>query len=187
MTNECDCFKKKAFKKENKDMTQIAIVSATSGNNLKLAGKLDEVAKKLSAKTVIVNLEDLNLPVYTPPAEENGIPEKAKELAKILINSQGMIFLGPEYNGSIPPIMNNAVAWVSRTGDDWRAAFNDKFAVVGTHSGGGGLKVCQAMRQQLEHVGCNVLARAIITNYSKELNPESADAIIGSLVELAKK
>lgn len=166
-------------------MTQIAIVSATSGNNLKLAGKLEEVAKSKGAKTVLINLEDLNLPVYTPPAEEEGIPAKAKELAKILIDSKGMIFLGPEYNGSIPPIMNNAVAWVSRTGDDWRGAFNNKFAVVGTHSGGGGLKVCQAMRTQLEHVGCNVLARNVLTNFSKELNPESADAIIGSLIELA--
>jgi len=168
-------------------MTQIAIVSATSGNNLKLAGKLEEVAKNKGATTVLINLEDLNLPVYTPPAEEEGIPEKAKELAKILIESQGMIFLAPEYNGSIPPITNNAVAWVSRTGDDWRGAFNNKFAVVGTHSGGGGLKVCQAMRAQLEHVGCNVLARNVITNYSKELNPESADAIIGTLIDLAGK
>ena len=168
-------------------MIQIAILSATSGNNLKLAGKLEVVAKNKGAQTALINLEDLNLPVYTPSAEEEGIPEKAKELAKLLIDRAGMSFVGPEYNGSIPPIINNAVAWVSRTGEDWRGAFNNKFAVVGTHSGGGGLKVCQAMRGQLEHVGCNVLARSIVTNYSKELNPESAEAIIGSLVELAKK
>ncbi len=168
-------------------MTQIAIVSATSGNNLKLAEKLQEVAKKLGANTVLVNLENYPMPVYTPVEEKQGVPGKAKELADILINSQGMIFCAPEYNGSIPPIVNNAIAWVSRTGDDWRGAFNNKVGVVGTHSGGGGLKVCQAMRQQLEHVGCNVLARPIITNYQKELNPESADDIVGSLIGLAGK
>ncbi|TNF02626.1 MAG: NADPH-dependent oxidoreductase [Deltaproteobacteria bacterium] len=168
-------------------MTQIAIISATSGNNLKLAKELQKVVTNAGAKPVLVNLEEYPMPVYTPPQEKSGVPEKAAELTEILSNSQGMIFCAPEYNGSIPPIVNNAIAWVSRTGSDWRGAFNDKVAVVGTHSGGGGLKVCQAMRQQLEHVGCTVLARPIITNNQKELNPESADTIVGLLIRLAGK
>lgn len=167
-------------------MSQITIISATSGNNLKLAATLDDIAKSKGAKTNFVNLEDMNLPLYTPSAEEDGIPKDARKLAEILIASGGMVLLAPEYNGSIPPIMSNAINWVSRTGDDWRGAFNNKFAVVGTHSGGGGLKVCQAMRQQLEHIGCNVLARNVVTNFQKELNPESANDIMSSLVELSK-
>ncbi|MCO4754404.1 MAG: NAD(P)H-dependent oxidoreductase [Bacteriovoracaceae bacterium] len=167
-------------------MSQITILSATSGNNLKLAATLDDIAKSKGAKTNFINLEDMNLPLYTPSAEEDGVPENAKKLAELLIASGGIVLLAPEYNGSIPPIMSNAINWVSRTGDDWRGAFNNKFAVVGTHSGGGGLKVCQAMRQQLEHVGCNVLARNVVTNFQKELNPESANDIMTSLVELSK-
>jgi hypothetical protein len=79
------------------------------------------------------------------------------------------------------------VAWVSRAGgENWRDAFNYKYAVVGTHSGGGGAKLVGAVRQQLEHLGTTVLARSIITNYQKELNPESAKTILGQLMDLSK-
>lgn len=166
-------------------MAQIAILTATSGNNLKLAGKLERVAKSLGADVVLINLEDLELPLYTPLKEEEGVPKNARRLTEALIKSGGMIWLAPEYNGSLPPIVNNAIAWVSRSGQDWREAFNNKFSIVGTHSGGGGLKVCQAMRQQLEHIGCNVLARNILTNNQKEFNAESAEAILKALIRLA--
>ena len=57
MTNPLVCFKKEVVFKECKDMTQIAIVSATSGNNLKLAGKLEEVAKKMGRYSKYTHLK----------------------------------------------------------------------------------------------------------------------------------
>jgi chromate reductase len=165
----------------------IAILSATKNNNFKLAQKLQEVLTELGGESKMIDLEELELPLYTPTGEANGIPERAQELTKTLIDAKGMIVIGPEYNGSIPPIVNNAIAWVSRSGgDDWRGAFNGKFAVVGTHSGGGGIKVVGAMRAQLEHLGTTVLARSVVTNYGKELNPDSAKAIMGQLLQYTK-
>jgi chromate reductase len=165
----------------------IKIISATSGNNLKLAGALEAVVKELGGTASIINLEELNLPLYTPPLEKEGMPEKAAWLTEQLTNSKGTVWLAPEYNGSLPPVVSNAVAWVSRAGgENWRDAFNYKYAVVGTHSGGGGAKLVGAVKQQLEHLGTTVLARSIITNYQKELNPESAKTILSQLMELSK-
>jgi len=164
----------------------IKILSATSGNNLKLANSLFAVCKELGADAEVINLEELNLPLYTPPAQKEGTPDKVAWLTEQLSSATGTVWLAPEYNGSIPPVVTNAIAWVSTTGgEDWRAAFNNKYAVVGTHSGGGGAKLAGAMRQQLEHLGTTVLARSIITNYQKELNPESANAILSQLIKLS--
>lgn len=168
-------------------MSNVVILSSTKGNNLKLSHQLIDVAKELSFECKLIELENYNLPLYTPSAEADGIPEDAKKITQEIINSKAIIALSPEYNGSIAPILINTIAWVSRSGsDDWRAAFNGKFAIVGTHSGGGGAKVCQAMRSQLEHLGCIVLPRQFVTNYSNPLKIDSAHEVLTQLKELIK-
>jgi chromate reductase, NAD(P)H dehydrogenase (quinone) len=157
---------------------KLTLLSTTSGNNLKLAHSIDEIATTLGYQTEVINIEAYNLPLYSPAEEKAGIPELAKELSSKLESSQAFVMLAPEYNGSIPAVLINAVSWVSRSGDNWRQAFNGKIAVVGTHSGGGGLKVTQAMRAQLEHLGTMVHPRPIITNGGKTLNPESVKTIL---------
>lgn len=158
------------------------IVSATKNNNYKLAQELKNTADAIGMKTELICLEDFDLPVYTPTLEEKGVPENAKILTELFTRASGLVFCAPEYNGSMPPIVNNAIAWISRSGnEDWRAAFNGKPSVVATHSGGGGLKVTQSMRAQLEHLGSVVLPRPVVTNFSKPLNLDSARAIMGQL------
>ncbi len=157
-------------------------ISATKNNNLELAKDLYELAKTLKMPAKLICLEDFVLPIYTPSAEEGGIPPAALELVEIFNEASSLILCAPEYNGSTPPIVVNAIAWISRSGsDDWRGAFNEKPAIVATHSGGGGLKVTQTMRAQLEHLGAIVLPRPIITNFQKKLNPDSASAILKQL------
>jgi NAD(P)H-dependent FMN reductase len=83
--------------------------------------------------------------------------------------------------------MSNAIAWISRAGgEDWRNAFNGKYAAVATHSGGGGQKVLSAMRSQLQHLGTTVLARELLTHYQKALNPDSAKAVLEQLLSLSE-
>lgn len=157
---------------------KVTIFSSTSNNNLKLANQLKDLLIEKKAEVELFDLEAQTLPLYSPTEEKKAIPELAEKFAKSLIDSQGLILIAPEYNGSIPPNVTNMVAWVSRTGDDWKAAFNQKFAIVATHSGGGGLKVVEAMRRQLEHVGSVVLPRSIVTNYSKPAKEESLHQIL---------
>ncbi|MBT7609179.1 MAG: NAD(P)H-dependent oxidoreductase [Bacteriovoracaceae bacterium] len=157
---------------------KLTLLSTTSGNNLNLANSINSIANDLGYFTEIISLESYNLPLYNPATEKSGIPEGAKELSLKLENSEAFIMLAPEYNGSIPPVLINTISWISRSGDNWRQAFNGKIAVVGTHSGGGGFKVTQAMRTQLEHLGTMVHPRPIITNKGKTMNPNSVKAIL---------
>ena len=169
-------------------MPHFLFLSATNGSNLQLAVLLTGFAEEAGAATDIVRLEDLAMPLFTPSKKEaNGVPDAATTLTQQFLKTDAIILLAPEYNGSIPPVITTAIAWMSVAGDDFRTAFNGRFAVVGTHSGGGGFKVVEAMRSQLNHLGMIVLARTFQTNFGKQQNPDSAKAIFKQLVELTSK
>ena len=160
-------------------MSKIGILLASSNNNLKLALKLEELAKEQGIQTELINLVDLQLPLYSTVEEEkNGIPDIAKELASKILSLNAFIVVAPEYNGVMPPVLNNAMSWTSRATKDWRDAFNEKIVGLATHSGGGGQKGLQAMRIQFQHLGANILARELLTTYEKPLNEEAAKNMI---------
>jgi NAD(P)H-dependent FMN reductase len=168
-------------------MSKIGILVASSNNNQKLGLKLQELALEQNCETELINLVDLRLPLYsTIEEEENGIPEAVLDLATKILDLQSFIIVAPEYNGVMPPVLNNAMAWTSRATKDWRDAFNDKIVGLATHSGGGGAKGLQAMRIQFQHLGANILARELLTTYEKQLNEEAAVGMINQLVKLSK-
>ena len=168
-------------------MTKIGILIASSNNNQKLGLKLQELALKEGCEVELINLVDLRLPLYsTVEEEENGIPETVLDLATKILELKAFIIVAPEYNGVMPPVLKNAMAWTSRATKDWRDAFNEKIVGLATHSGGGGAKGLQAMRIQFQHLGANILAREILTTYEKPLNEETAIGMIKSLKRLSK-
>ncbi|MCP4970337.1 MAG: NAD(P)H-dependent oxidoreductase [Arcobacter sp.] len=169
-------------------MSKIGILVASSNNNLKLANKLKNIADELNVQTELINLVDLNLPLYnTIEEEKNGIPSNAKDLAQKILSLKAFIIVAPEYNGVMPAVLNNAMSWTSRATENWRDAFNEKLVGLATHSGGGGTKVLQAMRIQFQHLGANILARELLTTYEKPLNEDSAKNMIEQLDKLSKK
>lgn len=164
---------------------KISIIVASNNKNLELAHQLNKIAIEMGQQTQIIDLIEEDLPLYTPKIQaQSGIPDKVQSLSQTLINTEGMIFVAPEYNGGIPPILTNAIAWLSVSGDDWRRCFNSKPAMIATHSGGGGQYVLLAMRSQLSYIGMNVVGRQIITNYQKSLNLDSAREVISQLVAM---
>ena len=168
-------------------MAKIGILVASSNNNQKLGLKLKELALSQNYEVELINLVDLRLPLYsTVEEEENGIPETVLDLATKILELKAFIIVAPEYNGVMPPVLNNAMAWTSRATKDWRDAFNEKIVGLATHSGGGGAKGLQAMRIQFQHLGANILAREILTTYEKPLNEETAIGMIKSLKRLSK-
>jgi len=161
-------------------MKKILIISATNRSNLELANQIAAQAPA-DVQTSVVVLEKMDIPLYTPDLEANGVPADAVKLMEQLQSHGAFILVAPEYNGSMPPVVNNAIAWVSRASKEWRASFQGKFAVVATMSGGGGQKVVEAMRKQLEHLGTTVHAHALVCSGQKPLNPESAKKIMADI------
>lgn len=84
----------------------------------------------------------------------------------------------------MPPVLSNALTWVSVKSKNWRDAFNGKFAIIATHSGGNGFRFLLAIRSQLEHMGTNVLSRTISVSKDIPLNKDSARKILNSFVKI---
>ena len=167
-------------------MKNILIVSATLKSNYKLAKQLKKLIDQ-EANVTVISLENYDLPVYTEKVFDKNIKSyqsTIEELTKYFKNNQGIIICAPEYNGSTPPIVNNAIAWISTTTKYWRDAFNDKIALIATSSGGPGTKYTTIMKLQMEHLGCIVMPRPISANKSNPLNIESTKKILKKFIDL---
>lgn len=165
---------------------RIVIISASEVKNLELAQNFKNLLEELKANVSIINLLDLDLPLYSSRTDGK---YKGEELLKdhlgTIINANGFVFIAPEYNGSTPPVFNNFLAWLSRSSKDWREHLNGKPAAIATFSGGGGFNVLLAMRTQLAFIGMNVLGRQILTHFKKALDEESMKAVTKELVKLS--
>ncbi|SFV68946.1 possible reductase [hydrothermal vent metagenome] len=164
-------------------MKNIGILLASVNKNRELAQNIQEVITELDAKSEIINLVALDLEMYTSLVEDQkGIPQEVQDFAKHLQSFDAFVVVSPEYNGSMPPVLNNAIAWVSRVGDDFRAIFNQKFIAIASHSGGGGMRGNDAVRAMFSYVGANVLTREILTNYKKAYKKEVAVGVVEELL-----
>ena len=165
-------------------MSHILIIAATSDLNLDLAKDLQVLLSDLGQEAEILELEKLKLPLFgseTRPAEDT-----AEKLTNQMISASAFIICAPEYNGGVPPILSNAITWITVQTKNWRDAFNGKWALISTHSAGSGYRFLTAFRSQLEYLGSNVLARTIAVSDEKPLDKDSAKRILQGLIDAIK-
>ena len=166
----------------------ILIFVSSLNENKKLASILEKQLQKLGQRSEIINLVNLNLPMYDSYKEENdGIPSKIDALITKMKNAEGYLFVTPEYNFSLPPVLVNTIAWVSRVGDNFRELFALKKIQLATHSGGGGQDVSNAMRAQFTRLSSIVMPREIITTYQRPLKEDSSKRILTTYVDFLKE
>jgi NAD(P)H-dependent FMN reductase len=161
---------------------KILIISATNDKNLVLAKELDNIISKMNVQTGLLCIQDLGLPLFDFEKVVN--EDTINDLIDKLQQSSGFIICAPEYNGGVPPVLSNAITWISVKSKHWRDAFNGKFALIGTHSGGDGNRFITAFKSQLEYMGTNVLARTIVVSNDNTLDKKSATKIIKSFVDI---
>ena len=164
--------------------SDILVISASNGENLKLAQRFVETAGSLGQSANVLDLTTIDLPLFTPRAQVQSTPEAIAPLEAQLMASPRWVICAPEYNGSIPPCFTNAIAWLSVQGDDFRALFNGRPIVIATFSGGGGMELLLSLRIQLTHLGAEVVGRQLLSNHSK---PAKDDSIKDLLQRLGQK
>ena len=169
---------------ETKDLI---IITASCGKNLELSEKFLETSNELKISSEILDLTTLDIPLFNPRihSKEN-IPNEIKELKKKLFKIERWVICAPEYNGSIPPILSNFIAWLSISGDDFRNLFNGQPIAIATFFGGIGLELLTSLRIQLVHLGSQVLGRQLLSSYSKPIDTKTIEDIIQRLLQMKK-
>lgn len=158
-------------------MKKIAIVVASVGKNLELAAEVQKILDGKNVKTSLINIVEMNLPLYTSKADAEHSAEQLMASYKEPLAADGFIFIAPEYNGGPPPAFNNFLAWTSRSTKNWRDTFSYKPAMLATHSAGAGFQVLTIMRLMLSFVGMNVMGRQIVSTMSKPSQHEELNKV----------
>ena len=112
----------------------------TSSSRAALKVALDGAAEA-GAKVDLLDLRQLNLPMYDPSSDE--MPESVTRLVESIYAADGMIWSSPLYQGSISGSFKNALDWLILLSDREPAYLTDK--VVGLISVAGGTQGLQAI------------------------------------------
>jgi len=95
-------------------MTQIAVFVGSlraDSLNKKLAKNLEELAPEGVTFTYV---DISSLPLFNQDLEASAFPAQARAMKDVVEASDGVLFVTPEYNRSIPGVLKNAIDWASR-------------------------------------------------------------------------
>ena len=166
---------------------KLLVITASNGENLKLAERFLVEARKLnySCKLLDLTQPENDLPLFNP--RQNSQDKAPANLGSINLQMKShshWIICAPEYNGSIPPILTNAIAWLSVQGNNFRSLFNERPIAIASFSGGGCMELLISMRIQFTHLGALVLGRQLTSNKSKIAEDASINALLKQLLQL---
>jgi chromate reductase, NAD(P)H dehydrogenase (quinone) len=98
-----------------------------------------------------------DLPIYDQDLEDDEVPGSVIRLREQWSEADAILFATPEYNGSVPGGLKNAIDWASRPKFD-AALTNKTVAVVGASTGQFGAMWAQAdLRKVLGRAGARVV------------------------------
>jgi chromate reductase len=114
--------------------------------NAAVARSLADLAPENMTFSVVDGLE--SIPHYDADIQAEGFPANVLEIAAAIRDADGVAFVTPEYNYSIPGVLKNAIDWLSRVSP---APFAGKPVVIQTASAGvfGGVRAQYHLRQIL--------------------------------------
>lgn len=162
---------------------QLLVITASNGENLKLAQRFIAAAEARQCGASLVDLTQLELPLFNPRLAQEAAPADLDSLRTQMHESPRWLICAPEYNGSIPPILSNAIAWLSTQDKDFRSLFNGRPVGIATFSGGGGMELLLSLRIQLSHLGADVLGRQLLSNHNKPPSDAAIDDLLNRLLQ----
>jgi chromate reductase, NAD(P)H dehydrogenase (quinone) len=134
----------------------------SGSHNVRLAALATKELVLAEADVTRISLADYPLPIFDADlAQEQGPPQNAVNLKRLMSTHRGVFIASPEYNASITPLIKNAIDWISTVregGEPKLAAYQDRVFALGAASPGrsGGMQSLIALRQVLA-VGCRAL------------------------------
>lgn len=90
----------------------------TGSLNAKLAAAAAHELAQAGAEVTRISLSDFPLPIYDGDLQiKSGVPKNAFNLKRMMGAHHGVLIVSPEYNSSVPPLLKNAIDWVTRVQD----------------------------------------------------------------------
>lgn len=134
--------------------------------NKKLVSQAAQIAKDLGATVTVIDLKDYPIPLYDADLEsKEGMPDNAKFIRRLMIESQAILIASPEYNKSVSALLKNVLDWTSRSenGQPSRAAYQGKkYAIMSASPGNsGGARGLIHLRDIIEDIKGTVVPQQV--------------------------
>lgn len=139
--------------------------------NKRLLNVAADGARSAGGDVTVIDLADYPMAIYNADEHEGvGFDANALKFQELLKAHDGLLIASPEYNGSLPGGLKNAIDWASRKSDKFGMGevFKGKVAAMITASPGsfGGIRCLSHMRGVLSILGVNVLPSEIAVTFA---------------------
>jgi len=176
----------------------------TGSLNIKLAAAATDELTRAGAEVTRISLGDFPLPIYDADLQtRSGVPKHAINLKRMIGAHQGVLWVTPEHNASVPALVKNTIDWVSRIqdGNESRGqVFRGRaFAVASaSNSRFGGARALAALRLILTACQATVIPHQFALSFASEAydemdrlkHPPDAEALktlAGQLIEMSER
>jgi len=146
----------------------------TGSHNARLAAAAAYQFAQAGAEVTRISLSDFPLPIYDGDLQtKSGVPKHAINLKRMMSAHHGVLIVTPEYNSSVPPLVKNAIDWVSRVQDvnetRYQVFRGRPFAIAAaSESRLGGTRCLAALRLILSACQATVIPNQLALSFAGE-------------------
>src|SRR2546421_1134339 len=150
----------------------------TGSLNVRLAAAAAYGFAQAGAEVTRISLGDFPLPIYDGDLQsKSGVPKHAINLKRMIGAHHGVLIVTPEYNSSVPPLVKNAIDWVTRVQDAHETrgqVFREKpFAIAAASEGRfGGARSLAALRLILTACRATVIPNQLALSFAGEAHDD---------------
>ena len=176
----------------------------TGSHNVKLAAAASHVLAEAGADVTRISLADFPLPIYDGDLQaKTGMPKNAVNLKRMIGVHHGVLLVTPEYNSSVPPLVNNTIDWITRVQDAHEVRgqvfFEKPFAIAAaSESRLGGTRALAALRLILSACRATVSPNQLALSFAdqayddmdrlrKEADIEGLNAMVRQLIDVSQR
>src|SRR5260370_1114456 len=158
-------------------LLDILVIPGSLGSgsrNARLAAAASYQFAQAGADVTRVSLSDFPLPIYDGDLQgKSGVPKHAINLKRMMSAHHGVLIVTPEYNSSVPPLVKNAIDWVSRVQDSHETRYQvfrgRPFAIAAaSESRLGGTRCLAALRLILSACQATVIPNQLALSFAGE-------------------
>jgi len=176
----------------------------SGSHNVKLAAVAAYEFARAGAEVTRISLGDFPLPIYDGDLQvRSGVPKNAVNLKRMIASHHGVLFVTPEYNSSVPPLVKNTIDWITRVqeaNESRGQVFREKpFAIAAaSESRLGGSRALSALRLILSACQATVIPRQLALSFADQAyddmdrlkNPSDIEAmrtLVRQLIEVSQR
>lgn len=146
----------------------------TGSLNARLAAVVAHQIALAGVDVTRLSLADYPLPIYDGDLEaKSGVPKNAVALKRMVGAHHGVVFVTPEYNSSLPPLLKNVIDWITRVeerGETQGQVFRTRaFAIAAASEGRlGGSRCLAALRLVLSGCRATVIPNQLALSFADQ-------------------